>query len=117
MVKSKDIGKNGEDEALRFLEAKGYEILNRNYRFKRSEIDLVASKDNLLIFIEVKVRSSNSFGYPESFVSDSQIERIMEAAVEYQYQKNWIGNIRFDIISIEGKGSDLKITHFKDAFH
>jgi len=117
MMMRKDIGKNGEDEALRFLEAKGYEILQRNYRFKRSEIDLVANKEDLLIFIEVKVRSSNSYGFPESFVSDNQIDRIMEAAEEYQYQKNWMGNIRFDIISIEGKGSDLKITHFKDAFH
>ena len=117
MVQRKDIGKRGEDEAFRLLKSEGYQILERNYRFKRSEIDLIAEKDGILVFIEVKVRSNNSFGFPESFVSDNQINHILAAAEEYQYQKNWNGNIRFDIISIEGKNNDLKITHFKDAFH
>ena len=117
MALRKDIGKNGEDEAVRFLQSKGYKILERNFRFKRSEIDIIANKDELLVFVEVKVRSSNTFGFPESFVSDNQTMRIMEAAEEYQYLKNWSGNIRFDIVSIEGKGTDLKLTHFEDAFH
>ena len=117
MALGKDIGNTGEDEAVLFLESRGYEILERNYRYKRSEVDLIARKDNFLVFVEVKVRSSNAFGFPESFVSDSQVSRILEAAEEYQYLKGWTGNIRFDIISIEGKGTNKNITHFEDAFH
>jgi len=70
----------------------------------------------LLVFVEVKSRKSNTFGFPESFVSDEQAERIMDAADEYTYSKNWEGNIRFDIVSIE-TGLNFKITHFEDAFH
>jgi putative endonuclease len=117
MALRKDIGKKGEDEAVHFLEESGYVVMDRNFRFSRNEIDIIAKKNDLLIFVEVKVRSSNNFGFPESFVSDEQANRIMKAAEEYQYQNEWSGNIRFDIISIEKKGQDLKITHFEDAFH
>jgi len=117
MAHRKDIGKKGEEDAVRYLLSKGYKILDRNFRYKRNEIDLIVGKDELLIFVEVKVRSSNTFGFPESFVSDDQAGRIIEAADEYQFLKDWTGNIRFDIISIEGTGSDITITHFEDAFH
>jgi len=117
MAQSKDIGKRGEDEAAGFLQGKGYEILERNYRFRRNEVDIIAMRDNTLVFVEVKMRSTNLFGYPESFVSDEQFQRILQVADEYQHQNNWEGNIRFDIVSIEKKRSGLEITHFEDAFH
>lgn len=117
MAGNKDIGKKGEEKAEEFLKEKGFQILERNYRYKRSEIDLIGQKGNLLVFVEVKVRSNNDFGFPESFLSSQQAERIIEAAEEYQHQSKWSANIRFDIISIEGKGPGLKITHFEDAFY
>ena len=88
MEDRKDIGKKGEDEAVQFLHHSGYQLLERNYRVKKSEIDLIASKDGLLIFVEVKARSSNAFGFPESFVSEEQANRIMLAADEYQFLNN-----------------------------
>ena len=115
MTSTRDIGNKGEDMAVAFLQQKGYNILERNFRYKRNEIDIVARVDNLLIFVEVKLRRDSSFGYPETFVSDQQIDRIMDAAEEYQLGIDWKGPVRYDIISIEGEGDDLRITHFKDA--
>jgi len=99
-----------------FLENDGYTIHVRNYRHNKAEIDIIANKKNLLVFVEVKSRKSNAYGYPESFVDEKQADRITEAAEEYMHQIKWQKNVRFDIISIE-TGSGLKITHFKDAFH
>ena len=117
MVSNKEVGKKGEDEAANYLLAKGFEILERNFRFKRNEVDIIARLENLLVFVEVKIRSSNLYGYPESFVSEGQVERIMETAEEYQHLINWKGDIRFDIISVEKTGKKLAINHFEDAFY
>ena len=117
MNNKRDIGKTGEDQAMQFLKNNNYEILDRNFRYRRAEIDIIARKIDLIIFIEVKKRANNKYGFPESFVSEEQTERIMEAAEEYVFQNNWNGNIRFDIISIEGSGDNISITHFKDAIH
>jgi len=117
VVSNKEVGKKGEDEAVKYLTGKGFEILERNFRFGRNEVDIIARLENLLVFIEVKMRSSNLFGYPETFVSDSQVERILDTAEEYQHRINWSGDIRFDIISIEKEDLKSKITHFEDAFH
>lgn len=107
-------GIEGEAIAKAYYERLGCEILERNYRFRRAEIDLIALKDDLiLIFIEVKLRSGSDFGYPETFVSDSQKDRIKEAAEDYIYSINWNKEIRFDIVSINSAGS---IEVFEDAF-
>ena len=76
-------GKLGEDKAAAFLLEKGYEIVVRNHRHKKSEIDLICKKDGLLIFVEVKTRSSKAFGEPETFVSPSQQKAIVRAAEAY----------------------------------
>ena len=114
---NKDIGNKGEEEAVNYLRGKGFHIITSNYRFKRNEIDIIAKIDDLLVFIEVKKRSTNKFGYPETFVNKHQTDRIMKASEEYQYQINWQGPIRFDIISIEVLSGKKEITHFEDAFH
>ena len=113
---TRNTGREGEDLATQFLQEKGYVIKERNYRHKRCEIDIIAMKDQKLVFVEVKSRGSNTFGYPESFVDEKQAERIMEAADEYIYQCGWQKGVRFDIISIE-TGKEPEITHFKDAFY
>ena len=115
MANFKDLGHKGEEEAEKFLKGKDYLILERNYRKGRSEIDIIAQKKDMLIFVEVKVRSTNLFGFPESFVSEQQEERIMEAAEEYQIEIGWSGKVRYDIISIENERGDWIIRHFKDA--
>ena len=101
-------GKEGEEMATQFLIEKGYEIIVRNYRHKRSEIDLIVKKNNWLIFVEVKLRSSDLYGYPEDFVDYKKAKNIMEGAEQYTFENNWQGNVRYDIVSIEFKKTKQK---------
>lgn len=109
-------GTRGETLAADFLRKKGFEIVARNYRFKQCEIDLIARRDNWTIFVEVKTRSSLSYGQPEEFVTPQQAQRIFNAAEEYIFSTNWHGHIRFDIVSVK-LGVTPEVTHFEDAIN
>ncbi|HZY78599.1 MAG TPA: YraN family protein [Cyclobacteriaceae bacterium] len=108
-------GNDGETLAARYLVAKGYEIVARNYRYGRAEIDLIVKKGNWLVFVEVKTRASEAFGFPEEFVDKEKESNILFAAENYMYLINWNGNVRYDIISVLGPSKD--IMHFEDAFY
>jgi putative endonuclease len=109
-------GNQGEKLAADYLQKQGFEVIARNYRFKKAEIDLIVKRDNWLIFVEVKTRSSNAFGEPEEFVDELKGNRIFDAAEEYIYSTDWRGHIRFDIISVK-LGSEVVIEHFEDAIN
>jgi putative endonuclease len=109
-------GRLGEEIAQDFLIKKGYQILEKNYRYKRSEIDLIALYNGTVIFIEVKLRKNENFGFPEEFVSKRKEELVKEAAENYVFEKNWLKNIRFDIISIIKTTFKEEIIHLEDAF-
>ena len=106
-------GKQGEAQAEEYLKDKGYEVIERNYRYKRAEIDLIVKQGNTLVFVEVKARSKNRYGYPEEAVNDKKRQNLLAAADQYIYEKNWLHNIRFDIIAILNK---TELRHFEDAF-
>lgn len=108
-------GKYGEQLAANFLVQAGYKILERNYRYKRAEVDLIAQKDGLIIFVEVKLRSDKIFGTPEEFVTVQKEENIRQVAEHYIFENDWHYDIRFDIIAIVVKPS-VEIEHIKDAF-
>ncbi|KYG83314.1 endonuclease [Roseivirga echinicomitans] len=110
-------GKKGEDLAVSLLQKKGYQVLHRNFRYKKSEIDIICSKAGLLVFVEVKSRSSKAFGSPETFVSKNQEQSILKASEAYVMDEDWHGDIRFDIIAIYKKGEIEEIEHFEDAFY
>jgi putative endonuclease len=110
-------GVNGEREAAEYLAAKGYEVVLRNYRHGRAEIDLIVKKKNLLVFVEVKTRSNQDFGFPEDFVDRAKEELILMAAENYMYEINWGGNVRYDIVSVLGVGFKREVVHFEDAFY
>jgi putative endonuclease len=117
MAQHNDFGKNGEFLAKQFLESAGYEILDENWTFEKSEIDLIAYLDKKLIFVEVKTRSSNIFGEPEDFVNTAKEQKMEIAADEYINLMNFDGDIRFDIISIlfDNSGKHT-LLHIEDAF-
>ena len=115
-MNTKKIGDKGELLANKILESKGYEVLERNYRFKRCEIDIIALHNNLLIFIEVKSLNSFTYGYPEERVNQAKIAKIMEAAENYIYSIKWNKDIRFYIIIINLNEPD-KHLHIEDAFY
>src|SRR6478609_7568678 len=110
-------GAEGEQAAADFLTAKGYEIVQRNFRYKRSEIDLIVRQDNWLIFVEVKLRSSDRFGHPEEFVDLKKKKKIMEGAEQYLHETNWNGNVRYDIVAISSNHRGIEIQHIEDAFY
>ncbi len=110
-------GTEGEDLAANFLKEKGYAILERNYRHKKSEIDLIVSRDKWLVFVEVKLRSSTAFGYPEEFVDYQKKKMIFQGALHYMYEKNWQGNVRYDIVAINMVYGKPEIHHLEDAFY
>ena len=117
MAKHLDLGRKGEDLAKAHLESNGYEIMDENWTHGKLEVDLVAYKDKVIIFTEVKTRSGNWFGEPEDFVDDRKQRLLAEAADEYIYLMNHQGEVRFDIISVlfDQKGN-YTLKHIEDAF-
>ena len=109
-----ETGSIGENLAAEFLVSKGFKVVERKYRWGKAEIDLIVQQDDWLIFVEVKTRSSDAWGEPESFVSDLQRRLIYGAAEEYIFKVDWQGNIRFDIVSVK-PGTLPEIVHFEDA--
>ena len=116
MSKNKELGIEGEQLAKDYLKENGWLIREMNYRYRRSEIDVIASKNGLLIFVEVKARSNIAYGLPEQFVDEKKADHIMKAADHYIREKDWKGNIRFDIISII-KNKHMELEHIEDAFY
>jgi len=117
MAEHLDTGKLGEDKAAAFLQDKGYEILVLNYRFRHSEIDIIAKKNKILIFVEVKTRTNVSFGMPEEFVDATKRRLILKAAEQYIFDTDWHGDIRFDVISVIITQHTTQIEHIEDAFY
>jgi len=117
MARHLELGRRGETLAKEFLEKLGYEILDENWTHGKCEVDLIAYKDRRIIFIEVKARTSNSFGEPEDFVDMRKQKLLLEAADEYIYLMNHQGEVRFDIIAVLFTSTtNYKIKHIEDAF-
>ncbi len=110
-------GRHAEQIAIEFLLKKGLQILAVNWRSHRAEIDIVAKDQNVLVFVEVKSRSSDFFGSPELAVNNKKKKLIVAAATSYMYSVGYDGEIRFDIISIILKSDKyFDLNHYEDAF-
>ncbi len=117
MTRHTEIGKKGEQYAKEYLVNKGYEILEQNWRYSKAEIDIIGKFDTMLVFVEVKTRSSNYFGPPEAFVSSKKMKLVAKAASAYMYKNNYDWEIRFDVISVLlSEPGPPRISHFEDAF-
>ena len=117
MAEHNDTGVAGEEFASSHLQEKGYIILERNWRFGREEIDIIAQYNDTLVIAEVKTRSGIFFGEPEEFVNRQKQRLLIKAANAYIERKNIDIEVRFDIISVIISGSKKKIHHIEDAFH
>ncbi|MFD2246902.1 YraN family protein [Pontibacter ruber] len=109
-------GQSGEAKAATFLEEHGYSILQRNYRAGRAEIDIIAQRAGLLVFVEVKTRATDEFGFPEAAVSPKKEALLLSAAEHYIEENGWEHDIRFDIIAIT-LATPPVVHHIQDAFH
>lgn len=117
MLNKRQRGIAGEELAVDFLLKKGYRILERNYRFERGEIDIIAEDNNTLVFVEVKTRRSKEFGEPEDAVTPGKQKQIKQTAEGYifQYQID-DRSCRFDIVAIDIGMKEPSIRHIEDAF-
>jgi putative endonuclease len=116
MSKHNELGIKGEILALEFLEKKGFTILEINWRFEKTEVDIIARHNNTLVIAEVKTRTGSTFGDPEESVGIAKQKNLAIAAEEYLEQQNLDMDVRFDIISITFGEAAPEIYHIEDAF-
>ncbi|MDO7172287.1 YraN family protein [Mariniflexile sp. AS56] len=117
MAQHNELGKKGEELAVEFLLKNGYDIIERNYRFDKAEVDIIAKKDSILAIIEVKTRSTVDFGNPQDFVKPKQIQRLVKAVDEYVNLNRLDVEVRFDIIGIVKQGKTFHVEHLENAFY
>lgn len=117
--KSAGLGQWAEEQAARYLGARGYVVVARNYRGSRGEIDIVARQADRLVFIEVKARSGIGFGGPAAMVDRRKQQRLRRTALEFlELHRPRVCGLRFDVIALVVAGDDAEpiIEHIEDAF-
>lgn len=117
MAEHNELGKYGEELAKDFLQKNGYIILETNWIFQKAEVDIIAQKENILVAVEVKTRSSIDFGLPQDFVKPKKIQLVTKAINEYIQQKNLDLSVRFDIVSVYKNNNKYDLEHIEDAFY
>ena len=110
---NKALGKKGENEAVKYLKRKGYSIIKRGYKNPFGEVDIIASKEGIVAFIEVKTRLSENYGAPSEAVNRNRREKYKKAVEYFFYGKQMDATVRFDIIEIL-RG---EINHIENAFY
>ena len=116
MARHNIVGKEGEAFAVEYLKQKGHEILACNYRYLKAEIDIVSKHNSIIIFTEVKTRSSSKFGLPEESVTAKKQQLISNAATNFMEENELSGEIRFDVISLSKNNTGYNVFHIEDAF-
>lgn len=116
MAEHNKIGEKGEELAKEHLIAKGYKIRHINWRCKKNEIDIIAEKDNLLVVVEVKTRTSEYFENPREAVTVAKQKFIIKATEAYITEFNINIETRFDIVGVTLLNNEIKIEHIIDAF-
>jgi putative endonuclease len=116
-MQKKELGKKGEEVALRFLKKRGYRIIEQNYVCKMGEMDLIAKEKDTLAFIEVKTRTSTAFGPPQLAVNSSKQRQLSKVALYFLKEKKLEDvKARFDVVAIILGQNGEEIELIKDAF-
>ena len=113
------LGRFGEEQAARCLRKKGYTILERNFRCRQGEIDIIARKKGFVVFVEVKLRKDDSFAAAREFVTRGKQEKILKTASLWLSQNDCDLQPRFDVVEVyapQGADGPLRIEHLEDAF-
>lgn len=118
MAQHNELGKKGEDLAVAHLLKNGYQILVRNYTYLKGEIDIIARKENTIVIVEVKTRSTPDFGDPQDFLKPGQIKRLVETAHHFVEELDDEDvEVRFDIVAIIRNKAGTRVEHLEDAFY
>ena len=115
MGQTQNIGNFGETIACRFLQKKGYTIIQRNFRCRTGEIDIIAFKDGCTVFVEVKTRKNANYGRAAEFVDYRKQIKVKKAAMYFLKRED--ADVRFDVIEVYHDGGKVvEINHIEDAF-
>lgn len=116
-MEKKEIGRSGEDFCEEFYRKKGYETKERNYHSRYGEVDLIVSKDNLIVFVEVKTRSGNSLGRPAEAVNKQKQKKLQLSAMKYMENEPLDVFSRFDVFEVwQNEGRIYKFNCIESAF-
>ena len=115
MAQHNELGKLGEKLACEYLIVNGYTLVDQDNRNGHFEVDIIALKDDRIVFVEVKTRTEGS-GDPLDAITPQKIKRLCTAANRYVKQHNYLHKVQFDIITVICKGDSHKLTHYPDAF-
>jgi putative endonuclease len=112
-----ELGQRGEVIALNHLLTKGHQLVETNFKFKKSEIDIVTKNNGLLVVTEVKTRNSTALGAPHSSITRSKQRQIIKVANHFIETRGIEGEVRFDVISIILNKNEMHLEHIEDAFY
>ena len=111
------LGSKGEEAAAAYLQANNFQILERNWRHGKLELDLICMENGTLVFVEVKTRKSASFGGPEGAITSAKRTRLIKCAMHWIHAKKlWNYPARFDVLCLTGNGKNLSMEHYRNAF-
>ncbi len=111
------LGRQAETQAVNYLIEKDYQILARNYRYRKAEVDIIASKDGILAIVEVKARSQKFFDNLTWSISEKKKKLLLQAADHFVQQNALDLEVRFDVITLIGRPGNFLVKHIKDAFY
>jgi len=117
MAENNRIGQEGENAAADFLQQKGYTIIARNWHYNKKEIDIVAQEGDVVVFVEVKTRSTLAFELPQEAVTPKKMRFLVEAADAFLVQRNIQLQSRFDIVTVLMEKQPQVLEHLVEAFH
>jgi len=117
MANHNKFGKLGEQKAVDFLKASGYEIKARNYRYLNAEVDIIAEKEGFLVIVEVKSRNKGFLEDISDAISPKKIKLLTMAADHFVAKKDLDLEVRFDIITVIKNGKNFNVEHFENAFY
>ena len=100
MALHNELGQQAEELAVKYLSTRGYEILHRNWKYAKLELDIIAKKNELLRIIEVKALKSSQVNFPEQAVTKKKFKNLLKAADEYLFQHQEFRHVQFDVLSI-----------------
>jgi putative endonuclease len=113
----KQVGRRGEARAVKFLKARGYRILSRDFRTRYGEVDIIARDGPVLCFIEVKTRTQEDFGPPAAAVTGAKMKRLAQSAQVYLLKKKQREvPVRFDVVSVLESEAGVEFELFRGAF-
>ncbi|MBR2638386.1 MAG: YraN family protein [Bacteroidaceae bacterium] len=117
MAEHNILGHKGEMLAARYLMEQGFAVLEYNWRSGKKEIDIIAKERNVLVFVEVKTRSTDAYGDAVEAVTPDKISNIISAANSYLKMKKLDTEVRFDVVTLVGNIGNCRIEHIRDAFY